>query len=85
MRADTFSTTEPNQLQRQLATWRRRQPGRAPLPEGLWRAAAQLARGQGASTVARTLHLDYYMLRERGGRDTAKLVGLARSFGRRPR
>ncbi len=59
MRADTFSTTDLNQLQRQLATWRRRQTGRARLPEGLWRAAAELARGQGASTVARTLRLDY--------------------------
>lgn len=65
MRADTFSTTDLKQLQRQLATWRRRQSGRARLPEGLWRAAAELARGQGASTVARTLRLDYYKLRER--------------------
>lgn len=83
MRADTFSTTDLNQLQRQLATWRRRRSGRARLPEGLWRAAAELARGQGASTVARTLHLDYYKLRVGG--DTATLVALAQSFWRRPR
>ncbi|MCZ7640437.1 MAG: hypothetical protein M5U12_32905 [Verrucomicrobia bacterium] len=76
MRAETFSTTDLNQLQRQLATWRRRQSGRAPLPEGLWRAAAQLARGQGASTVARTLHLDYYKLRERVAA-SAPAVGVA--------
>ena len=37
---------------------------RAPLSPA-WQAAADLARSQGPSTVARTLRLDYYKLRER--------------------
>ena len=65
MRADTFSTTDLNQLQRQLATWRGKQSGRARLPDAVWRAAAELARTRGPSTIARTLRLDYYKLRQR--------------------
>jgi hypothetical protein len=65
MTTETFSTTDLARLQQQLRAWRRRQPGRARLPEGLWRAAAELARSQGPSTVARTLRLDYYKVRER--------------------
>ncbi|MHB9005549.1 MAG: hypothetical protein ACYDC1_01310 [Limisphaerales bacterium] len=65
MRTETFSTTDLHRLHQQLRGWRRRQTGRARLPESLWRAAAELARQQGPSPVARTLHLDYYQLRER--------------------
>lgn len=65
MNAETFSTSDLHRLQQQLFAWRRRQTGRARLPESLWRAAAELARSQGPSTVARTLRLDYYKLRER--------------------
>jgi hypothetical protein len=65
MRTETFSTTNLHRLEQQLRAWRRRQAGRARLPESLWRAAAELARSQGPSTVARTLRLDYYKLRER--------------------
>ena len=65
MPTQTFSTTDLARLQQQLVAWRRRQPGRARLPEGLWRAAAELARSRGPSTVARTLRLDYYQVRER--------------------
>jgi len=65
MTTKTFSTTDLHRLQQQLRGWRRSQTGRARLPENLWRAAAELARSQGPSTVARTLRLDYYKLRER--------------------
>lgn len=65
MRTETFSTTDLHRLQQQLQAWRRSQTGRARLPESLWHAAAELARSQGPSTVASTLRLDYYKLRER--------------------
>jgi len=64
MTQNAFSTTDLNRLQRQLSGWRRRQAGRARLPETVWKAATELARTQGPSLVARTLRLDYYKLRE---------------------
>ena len=57
-----FSNTDLNQLERQLVTWRRRQPGRTRLPANLWEAAAELARCLGVSQVSRRLRLDYYKL-----------------------
>lgn len=65
MTQDAFSTTDLNRLQHQLSAWRRRQAGRARLPETVWKAATELARTQSPSRVARTLRLDYYKLRER--------------------
>ncbi len=65
MRPHAFSTTDLNQLQRQLSAWRRAQSGRPRLPEALWRAATNLARTQGPSRVARALRLDYSKLRRR--------------------
>ena len=65
MTTETISTTDLHRLHQQLRGWRRSQTGRARLPEGLWRAAAELARRQGPSPVARILRLDYYKLRER--------------------
>lgn len=65
MNAETFSTSDLHRLQQQLFAWRRNQTGRARLPERLWHAATELARSRGASTVARTLRLDYYKLRAR--------------------
>jgi hypothetical protein len=61
----TFWPTDLRQLQRQLSTWRRQQSGRVRLPEAVWLTAATLAQRHGASLVARTLHLDYYKLRQR--------------------
>ena len=61
MTSPTFSPTDLRQLQRQLDTWRRQQSGRVRLPEAVWLSAATLAQRQGASLVARTLHLDYYL------------------------
>lgn len=63
MKANGFSSTDLDILRRQLAAWRRSQPSRTRLPDTLWSAAAALARSEGVSWVARTLHLDYYRLR----------------------
>lgn len=60
-----FSTSDLDQLQRQLSRWRRRRRGRARLPEEVWLAAAALAQKHGVSWVARNLHLDFYKLRQR--------------------
>lgn len=65
MTRPAFSTTDLNQLRRQLAAWRRAQSGRPRLPDALWRAATDVARTQGPSRVARLLRLDYYKLRKR--------------------
>ena len=60
-----FSTSNLDELQRQLGRWRRRRRGRARLPEEVWLAAAVLAQEHGVSWVARTLHLDFHKLRRR--------------------
>ena len=68
-----FSPTDLRQRQRQLRTWRRQQSGRVRLPEAVWISAATLAQRHGASLVARTLHLDYYKLRQRAtGRSSVR-------------
>jgi len=73
MTRHTYSTTDLNQLRRQLSAWRREQSGRTRLPEALWRAATDLARTQGPSRVARALRLDYYKLRKRLAATTSLL------------
>ena len=65
MNSPTFSATELSQLQRQLNSWRQRQPGRRRLPTTLWDAAAHLARLHGVSRVSQALRLDYYRLQRR--------------------
>jgi len=67
MNGTGFSATDLHALQRQLRAWRRQQQqtGRARIPEEVWAAAADLARRQGVSRVARTLRLDYHKLRRR--------------------
>ena len=65
MNSPTFSATDLSQLQRQLNSWRQRQPGRPRLPATLWDAAAQLARVHGVSRVSQALRLDYYRLQRR--------------------
>lgn len=65
MTSPTFSPTDLRQLQRQLDTWRRQQSGRVRLPEAVWLSAATLVQRHGTGVVARTLHLDYYKLRQR--------------------
>ena len=73
MTRHTYSTTDLNQLRRQLSAWRREQSRRTRLPEALWRAATDLARTQGPSRVARLLRLDYYKLRKRLAATTSLL------------
>ena len=65
MNLPTFSATDLSQLQRQLNSWRQRQPGRPRLPATLWDAAAQIARACGVSRVSQALRLDYYRLQRR--------------------
>lgn len=60
-----FSTTDLRQLHRQLVAWRRSRPKRLAIPAQVWEAATALARIHGAGRVGRTLHLDFYKLRER--------------------
>lgn len=57
------SAVEP--LRRQVEEWRTNRRQRERMPEALWQAAAELARGHGINPVARALHLDYYRLQGR--------------------
>lgn len=65
MNGTGFSATDLRELERQLRVWRRGQTGRTRIPEGVWVAAAALARTRGVSCVARLLRLDYHKLRRR--------------------
>ena len=44
--------------------WRQRRAGGRRIPAEAWAAATALARVHGAGRVGRTLHLDFYKLRE---------------------
>jgi hypothetical protein len=46
-----------------LERWRRTRPGRSPLPEALWRAAAEAAREHGVFRTGQVLHLEYGKLK----------------------
>ena len=64
-RSNCPSTTPFAKLARRLDAWRAtRQPG-YPMPEELWRAAAQLARLHGLNRTASALKLAYYALQRR--------------------
>jgi hypothetical protein len=53
---------------RRFERWRSSHTGRRlPIPEPLWAAAAELARGHGVCRVARALHLEYGKLKELAG------------------
>lgn len=55
-------------LHARLATWRQsRRPGQ-PIPEDLWKAAAELARTHGLSPTCTALKLNYYDLQRRMGK-----------------
>jgi len=73
-----FSRTDLKQLSQQLVAWRRDQRGRRRIPGEVWEAATELARVHGAGRVGRTLHLDYYQLRER--LSTRRDKGLGATF-----
>lgn len=46
-----------------LERWRRTRQGRSPLPEGLWKAAAEAAREHGVFRTGQVLHLEYGKLK----------------------
>lgn len=46
-----------------LERWRRTRQGRSPLPEALWRAAAEAAREHGVFRTGQVLHLEYSKLK----------------------
>ena len=50
-------------VHRQLEHWRSTRHGRSPLPEALWRAAADAAREHGVFRTGRVLHLEYGKLK----------------------
>ena len=52
-------------LQRQLDQFRSTHTHRARIPEALWQAAVELARGHGLNAVAHPLRLDYMGLKRR--------------------
>jgi hypothetical protein len=65
MKSPTFSSSDLNDLQHHLDSWRQLQSGRSRLPDPLWDAAAHLAGSKGVSLVARTLRIDFYKLQQR--------------------
>jgi hypothetical protein len=48
-----------------LRRWRSSHARRVPIPERLWRAAAELAREHGVFPTAKALHLEYGKLKDR--------------------
>lgn len=48
---------------RRIDAWRRTRPKRGPMPEALWREAAQLAQAHGIHPIACALRLEYYALK----------------------
>jgi len=51
--------------QQKIEQWRQRHRPRAPIPEELWREAAELACAHGINRTARALRLAYYSLKKR--------------------
>ena len=47
-----------------IETWRRTRKKRSPMPEDLWRAAAELARSHGVHWVSQALRVRYETLRD---------------------
>jgi len=52
-------------LYRRFERWRSAHTGRLPIPERLWRAAAERAREHGVFPTAKALHLEYGKLKDR--------------------
>jgi len=52
-------------VRRRLEAWRRSRRGRERIPEPLWNLAVQMAGVYGLCTTARTLRLDYVVLKRR--------------------
>jgi hypothetical protein len=64
--AGELSDIPPNmqRLYRRFERWRSAHTGRLPIPERLWRAAAELARERGVFATAKALHLEYGKLKQ---------------------
>ena len=54
-----------SRTQQKIEQWRQRHRPRAPIPEELWRQAAELACAYGINRIAKALRLDYYSLKKR--------------------
>lgn len=52
-------------LRTRIEHWRKARRTREPMPESLWRQAAELARVFGINPIAETLNLNYYDLKRR--------------------
>ena len=61
----TTRSGDVERVRRQLEQWRRGGGRGRRIPESLWKAVVQLARGQGVSKAARALGLDYYTIKNR--------------------
>jgi hypothetical protein len=66
MQRETVRTEEARivEIRRRLDSWRGAGRGRR-IPEALWTAAAELARGFGVNPISRALRLNYYSLKRR--------------------
>ncbi len=56
--------TDMQELCERFEAWRRTRPGKLPIPEPLWAAAAQLARSHGVCQTAQVLRLEYKKLKQ---------------------
>lgn len=81
-------------LYRRFERWRSAHTGRLPIPEGLWAAAAELAREHGVFATAKALHLEYGKLKQLADAPTAlrktqdgrrRRTALPRGTGSQPR
>lgn len=64
---------EMDRVHRRFQQWRRQRRGREPIPEGLWAAAAGVAREYGVNATSKALSLDFNKLKahvngKRGGK-----------------
>jgi hypothetical protein len=57
-------TNQIEQLRDRFEFWRRDHPGRRPLPDELWSAAANLAQQYGVNPTAKALRLSYDSLKQ---------------------
>lgn len=60
--------TDVAEMKLKLAEWRSAQPRRARLPDSLWQSIIELARKHGLYRTARSLPIDYGMLKRRCSR-----------------
>jgi hypothetical protein len=68
MMAQTTATAELGRVEKKLSSWRERHGGRGrPIPEQLWRAAADVAALAGVTETARVLGVDRERLLRRVG------------------